>query len=189
MMKFCSNKNPMSTDCKKRFLIRWFKFFAKKSDFAYFIDIIRSNEWYSTLPKSGDSESKIQRTYHGDFWSGDETMRGSSSKTSWSVYIRRQRQFCVSYFNHLINLYTLRVENLPMTCASKMLADYKAPYTATVVDRLIKKGWVLGIIYKLYFRRMFDWKGKYGRICYGLFESQQLFQTGCERVYSVQGYH
>ncbi|KAI6216063.1 hypothetical protein M3Y94_00459300 [Aphelenchoides besseyi] len=32
------------------------------------------------------------------------------------------------------------VRDVPMTCASRMLANYKAPYTATVVERLVDNG-------------------------------------------------
>ncbi|KAI6233945.1 Glutamyl-tRNA(Gln) amidotransferase subunit A, mitochondrial [Aphelenchoides fujianensis] len=32
------------------------------------------------------------------------------------------------------------VKDVPMTCASAMLANYRAPYTATVVQRLVDKG-------------------------------------------------
>jgi aspartyl-tRNA(Asn)/glutamyl-tRNA(Gln) amidotransferase subunit A len=53
---------------------------------------------------------------------------------------------CAEHLKRNIKPFTLvvkdnfAVEGVPMTCASGMLANYTAPYTATVVQRLVEKG-------------------------------------------------
>lgn len=60
----------------------------------------------------------------------------------------------------------LSVENIRMTCASSMLENYIAPYTATCVQRLINRGFKKSKRLQknnvILIRRLCGGKGEYG---------------------------